>query len=254
MEAVLPSPAADSWVENSNIGNFNPETKPGHEIFEKKTKVLKEYNRLTATKNHDQSICCFLENKAPSLGKVLTQILITYDAVGDPTEWGNLRCKYGSICMNILKRKAHKSFSNLVTTVDPLPASPFTAMTLDAANVDLNKKIFYSRVDSKVVAELIKNILTDSEYSNLMLKENMFTFQDDTTGNKIIDGLCLLKLLYDRIEPNVVEGVEVLRKKLKAMKLHPYQNNVDAMLTDMKNLTERLSTIISPANRSVDTC
>ena len=60
----------------------------------------------------------------------------------------------------------------------------------------------------------------------------MFTFQDDTTGNEIIDGPCLLKLLFDCMDPNVVVVVKVLREKLRATKLHPYQNYVDAMLTD----------------------
>ena len=67
-----------------------------------------------------------------------------------------------------------------------------------------------------------------------MVKSDMFTFQDDTTGNEIIDGPCLLKLLFDCIDPNFVVGVEVLHQKLKARKLHPYQNDVDTMLTDMK--------------------
>ena len=67
-----------------------------------------------------------------------------------------------------------------------------------------------------------------------MLKKNIFTFKDDTTGKKIIDGPCLLKLLSYRIDTNVVVGVEVLRHNLKATKLHPYQNDVDDMLTDME--------------------
>ena len=62
----------------------------------------------------------------------------------------------------------------------------------------------------------------------------MFTFQDDTTGNEIIDGPCLLKLLFNCIDPNVVVGVKFLCQNFKATKLHPYQNNVDAMLTDME--------------------
>ena len=106
--------------------------------------------------------------------------------------------------MNLLKREAHKRFSNPVATVDPLPADPFTVTTLEPTNVDANKKLFYSWVDSQVVSELIKNILTNAEYSKLMLKKNMFTFQDDTTGNKIIDVQCLLKLLFYCIDKNVV--------------------------------------------------
>ena len=62
----------------------------------------------------------------------------------------------------------------------------------------------------------------------------MFTFQDDAIGNEIIDGPCLLKLLFDLINPNVVVGVEVICHKLEATKLNPYQNYVDAMLTDME--------------------
>ena len=62
----------------------------------------------------------------------------------------------------------------------------------------------------------------------------MFTFQDDNTGNKITVGLCLIKLLFDRIDPNVVVGVKVLFQKPEATELHPHQNYVNAILTDME--------------------
>ena len=62
----------------------------------------------------------------------------------------------------------------------------------------------------------------------------MFTFQDDTTVNERIYGPCLLKLLFDCINQNVVVGVKVFCQKLEAIKLHPYQNDVNAMLTDME--------------------
>ena len=117
-----------------------------------------------------------MENKSLELVKVVTRIPITYDAGGDPTKWGNLLCEYGSISMNILQREYHRRFSKRFATVDTLPVAPFTVTTLDPANVDDDKKLFYSRMDSQVVAELIRNILTDAEYSKLMLKKNMFTF------------------------------------------------------------------------------
>ena len=60
MAAVPPAPAANSWVNNPNFGKFNPVTKIGQTIFEKKTKGLKEENRLTATKKDSQAIRCFL--------------------------------------------------------------------------------------------------------------------------------------------------------------------------------------------------
>ena len=72
MKAVPPALEADSWVDNPNFGNFNPGTKAGQVIFENKTKGLKEENCLTATKKDDQAICCFLEDRALLLVKVVT--------------------------------------------------------------------------------------------------------------------------------------------------------------------------------------
>ena len=65
-------------------------------------------------------------------------------------------------------------------------------------------------MDLQVVAELIKNILTDAEYAKLMIKRSIFMFEDDTTRIDLIDGPCLLKLLMDRVDPNIVIGIEVL--------------------------------------------
>ena len=61
-----------------------------------------------------------------------------------------------------------------------------------------------------------------------------FTFEDDTTGINLIDGPCLLKLLMDRVDTNIVIGIEVFRAKLESVKLHYFWNNVDAMITDME--------------------
>ena len=40
--------------------------------------------------------------------------------------------------------------------------------------------------------------------------------------------------LMDRVDPNIVIGIEVIRAKLESVKLHSFGNNVDAMLTDME--------------------
>ena len=93
MSEVPPALAADSWVDNPNVGNFNPGTKAGQAIIEKKTKGLNEENRLTATQKDAQAIGNLLGNKSPALAKVVTRIPIKYSALGYPTEWGNLLCK-----------------------------------------------------------------------------------------------------------------------------------------------------------------
>ena len=72
MAAVPPAPSAEIWVDNPNVGNLNTGTKPRQEFFEKKTKGLKEENRLTATKKDSQDIRRFLGNKSRALGKFIT--------------------------------------------------------------------------------------------------------------------------------------------------------------------------------------
>ena len=118
---------------------------------------------------------------------------------------------------------------------DVLTPTPTKVTQLDPANNPNNKELFYLRVDLQVFTELIKNILTDAEYAKLMLKRSIFTFEEDTTGVYLIDGPCLLKLLMDHVNPNIVIGIKVLCAKLESVKLHSFGNNVDAMLTDMED-------------------
>ena len=108
-------------------------------------------------------------------------------------------------------------------------------------------------MDSQVVAKLIKNILTDAEYAKLMLKRSIFTFEDDTNGIDLIDGPCLLKLLNDCVDPNIVIGIEGLRAKLESVKLHSFGNNVDDMLTDMEENYVNIWTTTVLVNQSVGT-
>ena len=90
--------------------------------------------------------------------------------------------------MDRLQREAHKRYSTAIAEGDALPPTPFKVTRLDPTKYPAHKELFYSRVDSQVVAELIKNILTDAEYSKLMLKRSIFTFEDDMTGINLIDG------------------------------------------------------------------
>ena len=68
----------------------------------------------------------------------------------------------------------------------------------------------------------------------------MFNFQDDTTGNEIIEIPCLLKLLFVRINQNGVIGVEVICQKIEATELHLYPNDVNAMLMDMEECYSKI--------------
>ena len=172
---------------------MNPSTKAGQAIFENKTKGLPADERFNGTKEDSHGICRLLQAKSTSMGAVVARVQQEFDAAGNVTAHGNLLTEYLSIEMDRLQRKAHKHYSTAIAEGDALPPTPFKVTQLDPANDPAHKELFYLREDSQVVAELIKNILTEAEYAKLMFKRSIFTFEDDTTGIDLIDGPCLLK-------------------------------------------------------------
>ena len=54
----------ETWHVNPHHGKFNPSTKAGQEIFEKKTKGLPADERFTATKKDSQGNCRLLQAKS----------------------------------------------------------------------------------------------------------------------------------------------------------------------------------------------
>ena len=138
--------------------------------------------RFTATKKDSQGIRRLLQAKSSSLGAVVTRVPQEFDAAGNVTAHGNILTEYSSIEMDRLQREAHKRYSTEIVEGDALPPTSFKVTQLDPANNPAHKELFYSRVDSQVVAELIKNILTDSEYAKLMLKSSILRLKTIRLG------------------------------------------------------------------------
>ena len=80
----------ETWHVNNYHGKFNPSTKAGQAIFEKKTKGLPADERFTATKKDSQVICRLLQVKSSSLGAVVTRVPQEYYTTGNVTAHGNL--------------------------------------------------------------------------------------------------------------------------------------------------------------------
>ena len=72
----------ETWNINPYHGKFNPSTKTGQQIFEKKTKGLPTDDRLTASKKDSQKIRRFFQAQSASLGVVVARIQMEYDDAG----------------------------------------------------------------------------------------------------------------------------------------------------------------------------
>ena len=80
----------ETWHVNPSQGKFNPSTKAGQVIYEKKTKGLPADEHFTATKKYSQGIRRLLQAKYSSFGAVVTRVPQEYDGAGNVTSHGNV--------------------------------------------------------------------------------------------------------------------------------------------------------------------
>ena len=93
----------EAWQVNTYHVKFNPSTKAGQAIFEKKTKGLPADERFTATKQDSQGIRRLLQTKSSSLGTVVTRVPQEYDGTGNVTAHVNILTEYLFIEMDRLQ-------------------------------------------------------------------------------------------------------------------------------------------------------
>ena len=71
-------------------------------------------------------------------------------------------------------------------------------------------------------------------------EKELFTFVNPSNRLLTFDGVIMLFLVLTTLDPSVVVGVKVMRKKLENMKLCNYKNNVDDMCTAIEELMEKI--------------
>ena len=231
---AAPAPAPSEWKVNPYHGNFNPATKTGQAIFKEKTQGLPIDARLDLTKVNAPKLLQYLKARDGSMGNLVRKVPIP----GGLT--ANLLTQHSSITLFDVQRDAQRRYATALNPGDPIPATPFTATDLDPANSDPDKTLFYERVHSAVVAEIVKNGLTPSGWEDLMLYKDDFSFLDNITGELLYDGPTMIKIIFDKIDPDTLVGMESMKTQLETAKLSNFNNDVAAMLTKMESIKKTL--------------
>jgi len=126
------------------------------------------------------------------MGKVVTHIPTPFTA-GTAGDYKNLVSQSPSITLERIQREAHRQFGTAITEGDLIPALPWTAADLTPATDNAHKTLFYERVHTNVVAEILKNCLTPASWDDLMLSKDKFTFHA-SSGTEKYDGPTMLKV------------------------------------------------------------
>jgi hypothetical protein len=103
--------------------------------------------------------------------------------------------------------------------------------TLTPGTDDTHKTQFYARVHISVVAAIVKNNMSVTGYDDLLLQKDKFSYHNATTGEMEYDGPTMLFLIFEKVDPSTVVGLNSILKKIENTKLGDYSNNVDSMLT-----------------------
>ena len=231
---------AETWTENPNLGDFNPGTASGTKIFNSKIKSVDTKDRLSLSKSDAPKFKTLLMAKSAQFGPIITAIPSSFANDGTVLQTSNLITSYSNLSLEEMQRNAHSYFSTAVDRADPIPTAPFIARELKPATVDDDKKAFYKRVNSQVVAEWLHNTLNDEGYSDILRQQELFSFVDSATGIVKFDGPTMLKIVLDTIDPSVVVGVEVHRKRLEDIRLHEFGNDVTKMCSEIERVYQAI--------------
>ena len=145
--------ATENFQINPFHGDFNPGTVHGQKIFERKTKGLPENERLTLTKKDGPNFRRLVESKSGEFGKCVTSIPIEIDNAGVTVKTASILEDYALISLERCQRQAHNRYSTALAETDPIPTDAWKTQNIDPAANNDDKKSFYDRVHSQVVAE-----------------------------------------------------------------------------------------------------
>ena len=100
-----------------------------------------------------------------------------------------------------------------------------------------------------MIGRWVINSLTPNTKRELFLEEGLFTFNHnsgDENGSKERVGPMMLKLIFDKINPDTCVGVEKFKRWIQSAHIADYEGDVikllNGMASDYKNIIQRKST------------
>ena len=156
------------WVTNPMVGNFNPGTRSGQDIFHKKTKGLPEDKRYSVTQKEAPAIKRFLKGKETELGGIVARVPIAYNDDRTVKARINLITQHQLADLELLKRQAYARYVGPLAAGAAVPEGPSESRVLDPANSAADEALFYQQVHSMAVAELIKNTVTPAGLTKIL--------------------------------------------------------------------------------------
>ena len=207
--------------------NINPSTVEGRKLYLAATKELGKDERISVSienghivKNHLETLSSkyswgLLVSKVPDSNGNLKDIIKNYK---------NLTCE------DVL------AFNNtyLGNGLNEAPPADRIMQTLDPANNQEYRAMFYKRVRSKMISQALEGHCNQVSWNKIMNKKKYFTWYE-TSGEIFYDGLMICKIVMDICNPETKVGVQVLRNKIAETKSATFKHKIPDMLEHIKS-------------------
>ena len=167
----------------------------------------------------------YLLGRQAALGGGVTNIPIELNADRTVKTTANLIKQYQLIPFENLRREAYKRYVGDLAHDEPLPDGLYLIRQLDPENNLADRTTFYKQVDANIVHQFLVNSITATRYSNVLQgHEDEISFMWSVTGSIVVDGPCLLHLVWQKSDPSLTVNVETLHAKIETIKIHGYEN------------------------------
>lgn len=156
----------------------------------------------------------------------------------DGNEHRNILRDFRHLTVDKVRLHMNNVFHSRTSTTLPTGQNPIM-FTIDPANNNDDKVIFYKRVRANLIGLRIIGSLTPSALASLKLKESTYLWISDT-GEEFYDGPTMLQICVEKVNPNTRVGVAHLKENLRNSKLANYDNNVRDMTDKMASIHDEI--------------
>jgi hypothetical protein len=231
--STMVSDTTETFATNPFSANINPASTNGLKLYQAATATRSETQLLKTTITEAKTFLDAMKDDATKFAWGKLTALIT-----DGDEHRNILRDFRHLTVNKVRLSMNNIFHSRTTTTLPVGRNP-VMFSIDPANNDDDKVIFYKRVRANLIGLRIIGSLTATSLASLKLKESIYLWISDT-GEEFYDGPTMLQICVEKVNPNTRVGVAHLKENLRNSKLANYDNNVRDMTDKMSSIHDEI--------------
>ena len=229
------------FVTDPYKADINPATDSGQKLFLKATAELDEKKKFDMIMDNSQKFIDLVTTDAQSFGWGELVYGIPVSISGTTVGTKNMLDKYAEITLDMILSQAYRTWGSKTATVaDPVP-NDHVICDLDAASDQDDKKTFFRRVKSRMIAKRIKGYLKLSDWNTLKNQADKFTWTS-AEGDEY-DGPTMLWILINVVNPEIKVTVNDLKKQITTARSKMFGHNIkkltDFMSTKLREIKEK---------------